>query len=281
MPSDSQKPKIKIRSVWAHNLESEFKLISNCVRRYPFASMDTEFPGVVYRPRKHHSLLSPSDRYSLLKYNVDSLNLIQLGLTLSDSDGNLPNLGSNRYSYIWEFNFSDFNIYRDSCAPDSIQLLRANGIDFERNVAYGIDSRRFATLLMRSGLLFNSSAAAVAAPVSWITFHSAYDFGYLIKILTRRKLPHSLGDFMSAVRFYFGEKGFLDVKCVMRHCDGLFGGLERVAGTLRVERVAGKSHQAGSDSLLTWQSFLRMKEVFCLKDGGKEHAGVLFGLEVC
>ncbi|KAJ6811171.1 putative CCR4-associated factor 1-like protein 11 [Iris pallida] len=242
MPAESgpRKTDIKIRSVWAHNLESEFELIAGCVHRYPFASMDTEFPGVIHRPSKHHALLSPSDRYSLLKSNVDSLNLVQLGLTLSDSDGNLPDLGGpSRTRYIWEFNFSDFDVRRDRYARDSVELLRTNGIDFERNAEEGIDSRDFVKLLMRSTLLFNES-------VSWITFHSAYDFGYMIKILTGgRKLPHALGDFMSLIRFYFGEKGFLDMKYMMRYCDGLFGGLERVAGTLRVERGRGQVPPGG------------------------------------
>ncbi|KAL9238874.1 hypothetical protein vseg_013245 [Gypsophila vaccaria] len=236
--------------------------------------MDTEFPGVVYRhndPRDH--TLTPADNYALLKQNVDALNIIQFGLTLTDSRGNFPSLGSDTYTFIWQFNFKDFDLSRDSHAPDSVDLLRLHGIDFARNLAHGVASWRFCELMMSSGLVCNDD-------VAWVTFHGGYDFGYLLKLLTQRPLPVELRKFTALLRVFFGARAF-DVKYMIRFCNGLYGGLERVAKALNIQRTVGKSHQAGSDSLLTWLVFQRIRDGYFKSLGGVDkYAGTYFGLEV-
>lgn len=60
---------------------------------------------------------------------------------------------------------------------------------------------------------------------------------------------------------YFGQRVY-DIKYMIRFCQGLHGGLKKVANALNVDRVAGKSHQAGSDSQLTLQTFMKLKDVY-------------------
>ncbi|XWS66603.1 hypothetical protein CRYUN_Cryun05aG0214100 [Craigia yunnanensis] len=267
---------VVIRSVWSDNLEYEFELIRSIIDGFPIISMDTEFPGIVVRPTSPSGCqyVRPGDtttHYKSLKANVDLLKLIQLGLTLSDGDGNLPDLGTEN-QFIWEFNFKDFDIANDAHAHDSVELLRRQGIDFEKNREFGIDSVRFAELMMSSGLVLNFA-------VTWVTFHCAYDFGYLVKCLTGELLPDQLTEFLNLVRLFFGDRVY-DVKHLMRFCAGLYGGLDRASKALGVKRAIGKSHQAGSDSLLTLDAWLEVKKRYFREGDVEKYANVLYGLEV-
>ncbi|KAF9616563.1 hypothetical protein IFM89_030330 [Coptis chinensis] len=159
---------IHIREVWNVNLEEEFDLIREIVDDYPYIAMDTEFPGIVLRPVgtfKHSS----EYHYQTLKANVDMLKLIQLGLTFSDENGNLPTCGTDKHC-VWQFNFREFNVDDDVFANDSIELLRQCGMDFKKNVEMGVDAYRFSQLLMTSGIVMNDD-------VHWVTFHSGLHGG--------------------------------------------------------------------------------------------------------
>ncbi|KNA03202.1 hypothetical protein SOVF_211430 [Spinacia oleracea] len=266
---------IQIRDVWAENLESEFELIRSLIDNFTFISMDTEFPGIVFKPENgsSHKNLPPKANYSLLKQNVDALKIIQVGLTLSDSEGNMPDLGNPKYRYIWQFNFCDFNVAKDQQAADSIELLRNSGIDFDKNLKLGVKSVKFAELMMSSGLVCSD------IEVTWVTFHCTYDFAYLLKVLTQLPLPSELSKFKDMVEIFFGERVF-DVKFMIMFLDGLYGGLNTVAKSLLLERIVGQSHTAGSDSLLTWMVFQRLRDLyFNTPDRIAKYAGKLYGLE--
>ncbi|XP_047941947.1 probable CCR4-associated factor 1 homolog 7 isoform X1 [Salvia hispanica] len=258
---------IQIREVYADNLDAEFALIREIIDDYPFIAMDTEFPGIVIRPVGNFKNTNDL-HYHTLRDNVDLLKLIQLGLTFSDEKGNLPTCGTDKYC-IWQFNFREFNPNEDVAALESIELLRQSGIDFAKNTDKGIDALRFGELLMSSGIVLNGD-------MHWITFHSGYDFGYLLKILTCRKLPESQEGFFTLIKVYFPV--LYDVKHLMKFSNSLHGGLSKLAELLDVERV-GISHQAGSDSLLTSAAFMKMREKF-FNGAVEKYSGVLYGLGV-
>ncbi|KAL3617712.1 hypothetical protein CASFOL_038033 [Castilleja foliolosa] len=253
---------IVVRQVFQHNLVAEFDLIRIALPHFRFASLDTEFPGTVYHPAgvpAHlRSTVPPPAFYKAMKQNVDSMNLIQVGISLSDADGNLPTFGT-QFQFVWEFNFRDFDFQSDLQNPESISLLERQGIDFLKNKQIGIDSRHFALLFKASGL----GPRSFYGKVMWVTFHGPYDFGFLIKILTRRELPEDVNGFLALVKGIFGPFVY-DVKNIIPFF-GLHGGLDRVAKSLNLERSAGKSHQAGSDSLLTMDVFLKLWKRFYLE----------------
>ncbi|PPD76530.1 hypothetical protein GOBAR_DD26543 [Gossypium barbadense] len=169
-----------VREVFVDNLEYEFMLIQSALNNYPFVSMDTEFPGTIFKPDKNIVQLgNPKINYRFMKVNVDALKIIQLGLTLSDSE--------DRYD------------------KESIELLKRQGIDLTRN---------------------KEKALMI----------------FLLKILTQHPLPPDLKSFMRHMTYYFGCRIF-DIKYNFKIFN-LHGGLEKVAKTLNVARVAGLSHQA-------------------------------------
>lgn len=267
MPLLPKTDSIQIREVWNGNLEEEFALIREIVDEFPYVAMDTEFPGIVLRPVGNFKN-SYDFHYQTLKDNVDMLKLIQLGLTFSDEEGNLPTCETDQYC-IWQFNFREFNVNEDVFANDSIELLRQSGIDFKKNNENGIDAQRFGELLMSSGIVLNDS-------VHWVTFHSGYDFGYLLKLLTCQNLPDTQMEFFNLINMYFPT--VYDIKHLMKFCNSLHGGLNKLAELLEVERV-GICHQAGSDSLLTSCTFRKLKENF-FSGSLEKYAGVLYGLGV-
>ncbi|EGF79089.1 hypothetical protein BATDEDRAFT_90073 [Batrachochytrium dendrobatidis JAM81] len=251
-----------VQDVWAANLEKEMAVIRDIVELYPFVAMDTEFPGVVARPIGNFRT-SSDYHYQTLRCNVDLLKIIQLGLTFSDSHGNLP---PGRTT--WQFNFK-FSLSDDMYAQDSIDLLTKSGIDFKKHEKYGISVEQFGELMISSGLVLLDD-------VKWISFHSGYDFGYLLKVVTCQELPAEETAFFELLKLYF--PCIYDVKFLMRSCKNLKGGLQDVADELQVARV-GPQHQAGSDSLLTSKTFFKMRQLY-FEDtiDDEKYLGCLFGL---
>lgn len=261
MPSVAQ-AEYGIKDTWSNNLEEEFRKIRQVIQQYKYVAMDTEFPGVVARPIGEFR--STADyQYQLLRCNVDLLKIIQIGFTFMDENGQTPTPIST-----WQFNFR-FNLTEDMYAQESIDLLQNSGIQFKKHEDEGIDINDFAELLMTSGIVLSDQ-------VKWLSFHSGYDFGYLLKVLTDTNLPVDEEEFFTLMKIYFPN--IYDVKYLMKSCKNLKGGLQEVAEQLEIERI-GPQHQAGSDSLLTGAAFFKMREMF-FEDNidDAKYCGHLYGL---
>jgi CCR4-NOT transcription complex subunit 7/8 len=243
--SESSRNRSLIVNVWADNLVKEIRAIESIVDQYSYIAMDTEFPGVVAKPLATYKTNSEY-QYQVLKCNVDILKMIQLGLCFCDENGRLvPG------TCTWQFNFA-FSLEHDMYAENSIDLLKSSGIDFALHQQRGIDPHQFAELLMTSGIVLNED-------ITWISFASSYDFGYLLRLLTATNLPPLEQDFLNALYLYF--PCFYDIKYLLNKCDDLNGGLQAIGNQLNIPRI-GQQHQAGSDSLLTQAVFWEIKRQY-------------------
>ncbi|ELT93990.1 hypothetical protein CAPTEDRAFT_111275 [Capitella teleta] len=251
-------PEYGIQNVWASNLESEFRKIRHIVQKYPYVAMDTEFPGLVARPTGNYR--SNADyQYQLIRCNVDVLKPIQVGITFMDGEGKSPSPVST-----WQFNCK-FNPSEDIHTKNSVDLLSHSDIDKKQEA--GIEVNDLAEMLMTSGIV-------LCDKVKWLTFHSGFDFGYLLKILTNANLPAEEDEFFELLKLYCPK--IYDVKYLMDSCKDLKGDLHEVSEQLQLER---RGHPAGSDSLLTGAAFFKMREMF-FEDNidDSKYCGRLYGL---
>ncbi|XP_059430037.1 probable CCR4-associated factor 1 homolog 9 [Corylus avellana] len=220
-----------VREVWDYNLMEEISALMEASSKcdHCFVAMSTNFPSNIFTSKEGKEV-SP---YNLMKFNVEATCIIQLGLALCDANG--KSFG------VWEFNFKDFDERIHSHHINTIELLKDQEIYFDYNGVMGIDSLRFARLILKSGLLSNSR-------ITWVMFHSDYDFGYFIKMLTG-------GEVLPLHQSVY-------VKHMIKFCDdGVYAGseLEIVAKTLGLDREVGR---AGSESLLTLQTFMKLEQKY-------------------
>src|SRR6201996_6568874 len=225
--------------------------------------------------------------------------MIQLGITLFKPDGTLPPpdaLGPQKSQFLqptpctWQFNFK-FSLETDMYARESTQMLSKAGIDFDKHSKHGIEPNEFGSLLISSGLVLDDD-------VHWISFHSGYDFGYLMKLMICRPLPEDEAQFHTYLEKFFPS--LFDIKFILKHA-GVKGqvnsgqpltqeaammvqrimtksGLQDIAEELAVARI-GQAHQAGSDSLLTGQVYFKMKEkIFNGQFDESVYSGQVWGL---
>lgn len=259
--SIQREPDNKIQNVWKHNLEEELRNMAQKIKEYPYIAMDTEFPGVIAKPIGTFSTQTIY-MYHQLRCNVSLLNLIQLGISLSNEKGDRPT------PCTWQFNFH-FDKKASMSAQESMHILENAGIDFERLRKDGISIDAFGEQVTTSGLLMNSA-------LRWISFHSSYDFGYFIKAITGKDLPNTIDEFSYVLMKVFPY--FYDIKYLINMV-GKKGGLQDLADELAIERE-GIQHQAGSDALLTLKVFHMLKaQVLPDAEQNSKYKCKLFGID--
>jgi len=218
--------------------------------------------------------------YQTLRVNVDMLSCIQVGITLFNEDGETPPVSHESSLFqnstfcpsTWQFNFK-FSLQEDMYNQESIDFLQSAGLDMEAHEKMGIDPRDFGSLLITSGLV-------MLEDVRWISFHSAYDIAYLIKIMYAKPLPDTESEYRKLMTIFF--PAIYDIKYMIKTVQasktvdstgspltgkasqhlaslGGRGGLQDVADELGVRRI-GTAHMAGSDSLLTGKVFWEVKQ---------------------
>ena len=253
-----------IKEVYNDNLEEAFKEINSIKKEFNYIGMDTEFPGVVYN-------IKPITRdfyYKTMKTNVNATKLIQLGISFTNKYGEFP----EKYKYhTWQFNFQ-FDEEKDKYSQESLNLLKNNGINFEKLKKKGIKPEDFSGKLLSSGLVLNPK-------FRWVSYQGSYDFAYLLRILIKDNLPETEGEFTKLLNLYFPS--FYDVRMLIRDDENLFyGGLNKLIANLDIERK-GINHQAGSDSIATIEAFHQLREDEIIDNNKiKTLKNVLYGLGI-
>lgn len=248
----------EIRNVWANNLDKEMALVREACCIYPFVAMDTEFPGVVSQPIPDKN--KQDTYFKTVTMNANFLKIIQIGITFFDKDGNHA-----KDCPAWQFNFK-FDKEKDEMAKASIDMLEKCGLNFDTLRDNGIDPCYFGELFNTCGLTYNEN-------LTWISFHSGYDFAYLLHLISSDDLPQDQGEFFQLLDIVFPN--IIDIKYIAAKV-GLKGGLSKVSDELLVTRI-GPSHQAGSDSILTGDAFFQLINYPETKIDYKQYVGVLYG----
>ncbi|GAB1517785.1 CCR4-NOT core DEDD RNase subunit [Rhizoctonia solani] len=173
-----------------------------------------------------------------MRCNVDLLKIIQIGITLSDANGNMPD-----GTCTWQFNFH-FSVNDDMYSADSIENLQKAGLDFSRHEdpQYGIKPNDFAELLITSGLVIFEN-------VKWISFHRCVD--QILLLMT----------------------GF-----ITRSIRATKGGLQEIADELGVQRIGPLQQAGSDALLTSMTFFKMKEHYFPDQFDESKYSGQLYGL---
>lgn len=176
--------------VWKWNLSAQMLILRQLVPQYGYITVDVKFPGILARPiGTFHS--TTEFHYQTLRANIDLIEPVQIGLTITDAQGNIPPGTPGT----WQFNMK-FDPNDQMCSQDGLEILRRSGLDLEKHRSDGIEPFELAEVLTSSGLLLSDE-------VTWITFHAGYDLGLVLAMLRQKAVPAERSDFLKLLEVYF------------------------------------------------------------------------------
>ncbi|ONM27288.1 putative CCR4-associated factor 1 11 [Zea mays] len=239
IPAPAMVGRLQFVSVGASNFATEMDFIGSLLPRFRYIAIDAEYPGTVHGAPAGAGLSPAARYYAVVKANVEELPVLQLGLTICDEEGNLPvvmDVDGLPLQIAWEFHFSDFDVARDPHSVESVNFLRAQGFDFVRARAHGVASADFAGKL--AALL--ASVPRWCQPPAWVAFGGAFDFAFMVKMLSGgQPLPENPQDMVARASDLLRGPVF-DAKYMAEHCgrpELCVGGLRTVAAILGVPQL--------------------------------------------
>ena len=119
----------------------------------------------------------------------------------------------------------------------------------------GIEPEEFGAALVSSGICF-TKGLILESQYTWVCFHGFFDFGYIYKLVSGEILPAEESLFLEMLFKYFPQ--IYDVKYMAERLLGTTSSLSRYAEQYSIDRI-GTLHQAGSDSYVTSEVFMRMR----------------------
>lgn len=242
----------RIIDVWKDNFDHEMNRVGFYISEYPIITIDTEFPGFIYRRERRVLGFPPElDETERMYKNVKRTKLIQFGIALCDDSGNKPPAGGT-----WQFNFhfdldNDEHDKKHHRYNTGIDICESAGICFKKLKEDGINHNLFFSKFKEIGLLGNKN-------IQWICWYGLYDFGYMLNHLGL--LPEEPCYFRAInIKKYFPK--LIDLKMLNRVCLLFYHhrgnvDLNRMAYNLEIIRW-GHEHQAGSDAALTRDIFIK------------------------
>lgn len=154
------------------------------VQNYPYVAIDTEFLGLFGEPADTN--IPPSTYQCSVACKMRILvKLIQLEVNFFDENGKPAHDRGT-----WQFNL------KSNVEEDTIRFLTESSIKLDKPEQDGIDPNKFTELCTTCDTVLSDS-------VKRIPIHGAYDFGYLLKVLTGKHLLKKLFERFGLLGIYF------------------------------------------------------------------------------